>query len=200
MDEMSEPFVREQDLAIRRMRDDPSDYGLMVRWRNAPHVREWWDPDEPLLTIETVRQAYRPKTEPSPLTTACIVELAGRPVGYVQFYRWSSWAKDARQMNVDFDEDTFGLDIFIGEPELVGTGIGSRTMDLACRYLFSERGASAVSLTTEVANLRAQRAYEKAGFKKIRRILELDTRNGERVTAWLMTRTREFDPAAEKPS
>ena len=31
-------LAREGDLAIRRMRDDPADYDLFVRWRNEPHV------------------------------------------------------------------------------------------------------------------------------------------------------------------
>jgi len=38
-------------VVIRRMRDHPDDYALIVDWRNRPHVREWWDPDEPPLTV-----------------------------------------------------------------------------------------------------------------------------------------------------
>lgn len=35
-------IAREDTLLIRRMWDERDDYALMVRWRNAPHVREWW--------------------------------------------------------------------------------------------------------------------------------------------------------------
>ena len=31
-------------------------------------------------------------------------------------------------------------------------------------------------------------AYEKAGFSKVRRVLDTDTRDGERVRCWLMER------------
>ncbi len=84
-------------------------------------------------------------------------------------------------MDLPSVEDAFGLDIFIGEPELVGVGLGSRAVDLVCRHLFEERGASAVMLATEVINHRAQRAYEKAGFRKVAQVLDTDMRGGERV-------------------
>src|SRR5512141_1541843 len=42
------PLATDGDLAIRRLRDDDADYALLVRWRATPHVREWWDPDDPL--------------------------------------------------------------------------------------------------------------------------------------------------------
>ena len=44
-------LAREGDLAIRRLRDDDGDLALLVRWRAMPHVREWWDPDEPPPTL-----------------------------------------------------------------------------------------------------------------------------------------------------
>ena len=88
------------------------------------------------------------------------------------------------------DPDTFGIDIHVGEPDLVNQGIGSRVVDVICSYLENELGASWIALTTEVTNHRAQRAYEKAGFRKVRQVLDTDTRGGERVMCWLMERRR----------
>jgi aminoglycoside 6'-N-acetyltransferase len=93
-------------------------------------------------------------------------------------------------MGVDADDATFGLDILIGEPDLVGHGHGSRVVAMVSRYLERERGATRISLTTEITNERAQRAYEKAGFRKVREVLDIDTRNGERARCWLMIRDR----------
>ena len=93
-------------------------------------------------------------------------------------------------MGVPEDRDAFGLDIFIGEPDVVGTGVGSATVDLVCRTLFAERDASCVALLTAVGNEQAQRAYEKAGMRKVRRALDTDIKDGKRVESWLMIRDR----------
>jgi aminoglycoside 6'-N-acetyltransferase len=184
---MEDPIVRDGDLAIRRMLDDAADYDLIVRWRNMPHVAEWWDTDdEPApITYEHAVAHYGPRTDPQGPATACIVELAKRPVGYLQFYRWDDFADVTAGVDMRVDPGTFGLDILIGEPDLIGSGVGSRAVAAVCAHLF-ERGAPAVALLTAEGNLRAQRAYEKAGMRKVGRILDTDVRDGERVPSWLM--------------
>jgi aminoglycoside 6'-N-acetyltransferase len=183
-------LLRDGDLIVRSMRDEPADYEMIVRWRAEPHVQEWWDPDEPPPTYEDVLRQYGPQARVDDATTSCIIELATQPVGYVQFYRWASTPEETRAMDLDVDERTFGLDIFIGDPDFVGRGLGARVVELVSRHLEDERGASWVALSTELANHRAQRAYEKAGFVKIKEVLDLDTRDGQRVRSWLMERRR----------
>jgi aminoglycoside 6'-N-acetyltransferase len=172
------------------MRDEKAEYERMAGWRNQPHVREWWDPDESPLTVEVARTKYRPDTQTDALTVACVIEQDDRPVGFLQFYRWSSYADEAQAIGIPFDKDTWGLDIFIGEPERIGQGMGSAAVDLICRHLF-ERGATSVALVAARDNARALRAYEKASFRRGASVLDLDTRHGQRVESWLMTRGRD---------
>lgn len=190
LERMSETdvFATDGDLTIRRLRDEPADFEAMARWRAEPHVHEWWDPDEPPPTVEEIAPAYRERTDPDHRTTGCIIELDGRPIGYLQFYRWLEFEDEVQEMDVGAEPGSWGIDIHVGEPDLIDRGVGSRAVGAICRYLVNERGATDVRLTTEISNLRAQRAYEKAGFVKVRTILELDTRDGERVQAWLMVR------------
>jgi aminoglycoside 6'-N-acetyltransferase len=182
--------IRDGDLTIRQMRDDVDDYRLLTRWRGEPHVHEWWDPDDPAPTLDEVMAQYGPDVRGEEPTTACIIELDGRPAGYLQFYRWLPYILEEPSIDVRPDPETFGLDIHIGEPDLIDRGLGTRAVDLICTYLEAEEGASWIALTTEVDNHRAQRAYEKAGFRKVRRVLDTDTRGGERVVCWLMERRR----------
>ena len=176
------------DLIVRRMRDERAEYDLISRWRAEPHVHEWWDPDDPLPDREEAEAQYGPRARGEEPTTPCIVELDGRPIGYLQFYRWLPWSEAAEELDIRADADTFGIDLYIGEPELVGVGIGTRLVDLICGYLETTLNASWVALTTEITNERAQRAYEKAGFSKVRQVLDTDTRDGQRVLCWLMER------------
>jgi aminoglycoside 6'-N-acetyltransferase len=181
-------LASEGGLTIRRLRNEPDDLARITRWRSMPHVHEWWDPDEPPPTFEDVVQRYGARTHPSSTTVACMIELGERPVGYLQFYRWSDHTdpNDPGAMDVPLDDDPWGLDLFVGEPDLVGVGVGARAVALACRHLAADRAVSTVMLTTEIGNERAQRAYENAGFRKVRHILDTDTRVGDRVWCWLM--------------
>jgi len=187
----SAPIVAsEGDLAIRLLRNDPADIAMLTAWRAEPHVRAWWHPDRPPPTFDEVAATYGPRTHPSSPTTPRVIELDDRPVGYIQFYRWAAFADEADAMNIEYDEDTSGLDVMIGEAGSMERGIGSRAVALLSRHLEDDRNATRIALTTDVENLRAQRAYEKAGFEKIRAVLDLDLRGGERSRAWLMVRVR----------
>jgi aminoglycoside 6'-N-acetyltransferase len=186
----------EGDLVIRRMADLDDDYALMVRWRNEPHVGHWWDPDLPPLTMQRARDEYAPDTRENSDTTACIVELGGAPVGFMQFYRWASYADEAKEVGIPFDDRSWGIDVFIGESEQTGRGLGTRMMTLLCEYLEAERGASSIALTTELDNEVAIRCYEKSGFRKAGQVFDLDTRDGERTRDWLMIREPSNAPRA----
>jgi aminoglycoside 6'-N-acetyltransferase len=182
-------IVREGDLTVRLLRNDMADFALMARWREKPHVRRWWDPDEPPPTCEQIAAQYGTYTHPSSPTTPCIVEIEERPVGYVQFYRWASFPDEARELDIDAGAGTYGIDIHVGEDDALGKGIGTRTVGLLCRHLAEEHGATGFALTTQVGNVRAQRAYEKAGFTRVREVLDLRARDPERARCWLMTRS-----------
>ena len=171
---MAEPeeFAREGDLGIRRMREDHVDDELVVRWRNEPQVAEWWDTDdEPSpMTLGHVARTHGPRAD-EPWVTDCIITVGDRPIGYVQFYPWSEEADEAREFGVPDVDGSYGLDIFIGEPDMIDHGVGTRTVSLLARYLFGEQDATSIALLTPVGNERAHRAYEKAGFRKLKQTL-----------------------------
>lgn len=179
-------------LRIRRMRDDDADHERMVRWRNSPHVREWWDPDDPPLTVERSREEYGPLTRPESPTVAAIMELDARPIGYIQFHPWAPYEDELEDLGIEvaLPEGSWGLDVFIGEADCVGRGLGTQMVDLLCRHLFDDEDARAVALWAAQDNHRALRAYEKAGFHRDGEVLDTDTRDGERVRSWVLVRAR----------
>ncbi|MGZ4129633.1 MAG: GNAT family N-acetyltransferase [Actinomycetota bacterium] len=185
-------LCRDAELSIRPMRDDRADYDLIVRWRNEPHVAEWWstDDDPTPTTFDHVVEAYGPRSKDAAWSTDCIIAVGDRPIGYTQFYPWSAVADEAREMGVPDVDGSYGLDIFIGEPDMVGRGMGSRAVALLSRHLFEAHCATAVALLTPVGNARAHRAYEKAGFRKVKQTLDTDVVNGERRMSWLMVLER----------
>lgn len=187
---MNDVIAAEGDLAIRPMRDDPADYARMVAWRNSPHVREWWDPDDPPLTPAAAMDELGPSLRGEDHTTSCIVEVAGKPVGFIQYYPWDDEAEYLAEVGISVPPGSWGIDLFIGDPGLLGQGVGTRLVRLVIDYLFAEKAASAVALATEVGNARAQAAYVKAGMRTVRAFHDTDTRGGQRVELLLMIRER----------
>lgn len=195
---MNDVIATDGDVAIRRMRDEPADYERIVEWRNRPHVREWWDPDDPPLTLDGAIAELRQRTEPGDATIACIIAVDGTPAGYLQFYPWAEEHEYLAEVGITIPAGAWGLDIFIGEGSLVDRGIGSRAVRLISDHLFTEHGATAVALATEAGNLRAQAAYVRAGMRVVERFLDTDTRGGQRVESLLMIRDRPGGTAAAR--
>ena len=96
-----------------------------------------------------------------------IFSCDGEPAGYIQ--RWSVGdevaggnAAEAPWL-LDLPKEAVGVDLFIGEPGQLGQGIGTAAMRAFLDRLFAE-GVSTVVIDPDETNLRAVRAYEKAGF------------------------------------
>src|SRR5262249_50479636 len=91
------------------------DLPMIERWLVAPEVMRWWgEPDEQYELV--CGDLDHPDMD------QFIVELDGRPFAYIQCYRLSTW-------NLGFGEqpaEARGIDQFIGEPEMIGCGHGSK--------------------------------------------------------------------------
>lgn len=186
-------------LRIRRFAGVDADFALMARWLNEPHVREWWDPDGPAATVASARRDYGPYTDPGSPGSSCFIEVDDRPVGFVQFYPWSMETAYCHKVGITVEPTAWGFDVFIGEPAARGTGVATRALDMVCRHLIDDLGATAVVIVTELGNVRAHHVYEKLGFIKLLDFLDEDTRGGERVRSYLMRKPGR-DPAAVEPT
>ena len=150
------------------------DLPLIARWLAEPHVAEWWgDPDEEIASI----REHIDSISVEPL----IIELDGRPIGYLQSY--DPHLEDEHPYQ-DQPFGTLGIDLSIGVPDLVGIGHGSAIIRQFVEELFAE-GTPRVIIDPDPANLRAIRAYEKAGFKAF------DTRTSVYGPALMMARDNE---------
>lgn len=91
-------------------------------------------------------------------------------MGYLQCYRLTDW-------NISFGsqpDGTRGIDLFIGEPEMIGRGHGSGIIRAFADRLLTA-GTPRVVTDPDPKNLRAVRASENAGFRKDRLV---DTPDG----------------------
>jgi len=128
---------------------------LMFDWLRRPHVAEWWD-DPPRLNEIVVEYVVAPKVAPY------IVHLDGRPIGFIQSYV-AATAGDGWWPDIT-DPGVVGIDQFIGEPDLLGKGIGTAMVRAFIERLFADPGVTMIQVDPSPDNARAIRCYEKAGF------------------------------------
>ena len=155
------------------------DFPLLARWLAEPHVAEWWDaPEKELAEIRDHMNSV--SVEP------LIVELAGKPIAYLQSY--DPHLEDDHPYS-DQPYGTLGVDLTVGVPELVGIGHGSAMLLQFVEDLFDE-GTPRVVIDPDPRNLRAIRAYQKAGFAPI----------GERVSEYgrVLLMARDADDAGDE--
>lgn len=129
-----------------------TDLPLLRRWFAEPHVARVWSPPE---EAEIASHFSRDHVAPY------VIVEAGRPVGYFQLYHANPdefWAAH------DLPRETYGLDLFIGPPDLIGRGIGTRAIRLAVRYLSSLPDAARLHIDPSPDNAAAIHVFRKAGF------------------------------------
>ncbi len=144
-----------------------NDLPTIRRWLAEPHIaRVWATPEEGVAKIAShLSQAH--------VAPYLIVEDE-QPVGYLQLYLanpdefWSAH---------DLPRETYGLDLFIGPPQLVGRGLGTRAIRLAVRHLWALPDAARLHIDPSPDNAAAIHAYGKAGFVPVGEIETPDGRS-----------------------
>ena len=135
-----------------------ADLPLIRRWLRTEEVTRWWgEPDEQYELVSADLD--------HPDMDQFIVLLDGRAFGYIQTYALSTW-------NQGFGvhpEKTRGIDQFMGEPDMIGRGHGSRFIRSFVDGLLGA-GIPRVVTDPDPANARAVRAYERAGFQRQRMV------------------------------
>lgn len=178
---MATLIFEEGSFCLRRMEDTLDDYTRMAQWLTDPRVLAFYEGRDNPYPLEKVIAKYAPRVLAADGVTPCIMEYECQPVGYLQFY-----AADASEYDFFEHGKIYALDLFIGEPDAWGKGLGTQFLRLLLRYLVEQRGADWVILDPHVDNLRAIRAYEKCGFYKLKLLPKHELHEGQMVDCWLM--------------
>jgi len=130
------------------------DLPLLQHWLRTPEVVRWWGnaEEQAVLLREDMDE---------PRMVMRIVSFEGRPFAYAQDYAVHAWPQPHF---AHLPPGSRAIDSFIGEPDMIGRGHGSAYLKLLAERLRAE-GAPVVTIDPDVDNLRARRAYEKAGFR-----------------------------------
>ena len=150
-------------------------FGLLLKWLQTPHVKEWWNKDvnwTPQLIEEkysTYVEGYKQEgNTPKPIF-AFIISVDEKPVGYIQMYNAYDFPREDGISLEGLPNSLAAIDYFIGDPQSLGKGIGSHTLKLFLHeHVFPAYKACFVD--PDRVNTAAIRAYEKAGFRKVKEV------------------------------
>ena len=131
------------------------DLDLVARWLARPHVARWW-PDAK-QQVEKIR-----RWREEPWIAPYLILLDRRPVGHIQTYDPEP-APDGDCYGQP--SGTRGIDLFIGEADLIGQGHGTAVIRQMAERLLAEPGVVRVIGDPAPDNRASIRAFEKAGFR-----------------------------------
>ncbi len=100
---------------------EEADLERLCDWLNRPHLRRFYQKTP--ISLPQVRDKWR---LPGGVTSPTFFDLAllqDRPFGYLQCYRIGDYPDYGADIGV---ADGVGIDYFIGEPDLIGQGLGAR--------------------------------------------------------------------------
>jgi aminoglycoside 6'-N-acetyltransferase len=147
----------------------PADIPMLRRWDEEPHVISATsdDPDD-LLDPEPQDWDEELALHDPGIWEYWIAEADGRPVGVMQMC--DPHLEPTRYWG-DIEPNLRALDIWIGDPADLGKGYGEQMMRLAFERCFAEPAVTAILIDPLFSNTRAQRFYQRLGFKVLERRL-----------------------------
>jgi aminoglycoside 6'-N-acetyltransferase len=138
--------------SLRLARTD--DLPRLRRWLHAPEVKRWWGrPSEQFVLLREDLNEPRMRMR--------IVSFNGRAFAYAQDYEVHAWPQPHL---AHLPQGARAIDSFIGWPSMIGRGHGQAYLRLLAERLCTE-GAPLIAIDPAIGNVRARRAYEKAGFR-----------------------------------
>jgi aminoglycoside 6'-N-acetyltransferase len=135
----------------------------MYEWLRREHVRRWWDEHE---SYESAVEHYLPSIQGRRPVDLYLILLDGRPVGFIQAYLVADHPEFAARIGLG--AGVAGVDLFVGEEELTGKGLGTEVLRAFVRdVVFAEPATAACIADPDVRNTASIRAFEKAGFRRV---------------------------------
>jgi RimJ/RimL family protein N-acetyltransferase len=137
---------------VRLRAPQRSDVPMFVKWFNDPETTRFLLRQPPMGMEE--EESWYDSLVNKDTKVFCIETLDGRLIGNVGI------------VHLDWTNRGADIGIIIGEKECWSKGYGTEAITLLLGYMFEELNLERIWLYCDMENLRAQRCYEKCGFKR----------------------------------
>lgn len=149
---------------------------MLGEWLAAPHVREWWDHDP---SVDALEGDFGDAVDGAEPGEDWIAELGGRPIGLVQYSRFSDYPDYTLEMAPVYPvgDGVASIDYLVGEQDMIGRGVGSAMISAFVEFVWTnDPSTNSLVVPVNSANERSWRALLRSGFRVVARG-ELDPDN-----------------------
>lgn len=178
-------ILKKEDIVIRKMEDKDSDYRLIAKWLTNKNLLQFAYGRTNPQYYSKVKARFQPKIYGRQNITPCIFSFQNKEIGYIQYYPVAK----AKDYQLDDHLNVWAIDMWIGEEDYWSKGVGSKVLALLSDQLLNKVATKAV-IDPHVDNPRAIRAYEKAGFKKVKILKMHEWHEGRKVDSWLLEKSK----------
>jgi GMP synthase-like glutamine amidotransferase/RimJ/RimL family protein N-acetyltransferase len=144
-------------LVLRRA--TPADAAVLRHWDTQSHIVEAKGDGDWQWESELAKKHPASREQ-------LIADVNGKPIGYLEII---DPALDEEHYWGDIEPNQRAIDLWIGEPEYIGKGYGTRMMELALARCFADHSVKAIVIDPLGTNTRAIRFYERLGFEFVER-------------------------------
>jgi RimJ/RimL family protein N-acetyltransferase len=162
---------------VRLRAPERGDLPTFVRWFNDPEATQFLLRGPP-MGLEEEEQWYADLLKHQD-KVFCIETLDGKLIGNLGI------------MHLDWTNRRAEIGVMIGEKEYWGHGYGTEAITLLLRYMFEEMNLERIGLYCDEANQRAQRCYQKCGFRPEGKLRHYLFKNGVFVDDVMMSILRD---------
>lgn len=141
-----------------------TDIPRVTQWFNQPHVVKFYSLRDNWTEAEVSKKLIGRDKDNKPIYSFIICK-ASRPIGYVQFYKLIDFPWPDQDLRKEIIKKGAGLDLFIGEPDLLGQGLGAILLSQCLEQLIWPKFEYCV-VDPNVENQAMIRCNEKVGFKE----------------------------------
>jgi aminoglycoside 6'-N-acetyltransferase len=150
------PLDTRADIVTLR-RFESSHLALLRAWLHEPHVARWYP-----TPAENLAWA----ANPPPGGSQAIIAVGALDAGYLRWQRVARATLDALGL-YEIPSNSVDADVLVTN-RCTGRGLGPAALKAWVAQIRRDPTVPMIGLTTELANTRAHRAFEKAGFRIVR--------------------------------
>lgn len=155
-----EESLNNDDVSLRKLCNTEADYRLLEKWYKEEEIYSHFE--QRILNYEEIVKKYYPRTLIDAKVPVYVIEYSNKPVGIIQYQKINKENKELYNLE---DNNSYEMDVFVGELNLHNKGIGKKSVKLMANYLFKESNADLIVMCPLKENINAIRCYEKVGFK-----------------------------------
>lgn len=164
IDDVHQP-IESQPIGFRRLTTD--DFPLLRGWLERPYVARWWHHETEPAAIE---RDFGPAARGEEPAEDLLALLGDRPFGLVQRCRLADYPdyRDEIAAITDVPSEALTIDYLIGEPDLVGRGLGTKMLTAVIRRSWRDHpAAEAIIVPVAAANTASWRVLTAAGLRRV---------------------------------